>query len=146
MTFSDLWAPGVLVGAATVYHDQFLILRRSATESFLPGVWGIPAGKVQPGEDPRDACLRELCEETGLAGDIVDLMDYAVFSSQHEGDELSNLQLNFLVRVSEKDVRLSRSHSEYRWILLRDSENTLLDDFTKSIMKCAHHREAAEIS
>jgi 8-oxo-dGTP diphosphatase len=146
MTLSDLWAPGVLVGAATVYDDQFLLLRRSDSESFLPGVWGIPAGKVQPGEDPKEACLRELGEEAGLTGDVLGLMDYAVFSSRYNGNDLSNLQLNFLVRASENYVRLSPSHSEFRWISLEDSDNKLLDPFTRNIMKCAKRYEDVGIS
>lgn len=36
---------------------------RPAIESFT---WELPAGLVDPGEDPADGCMRELMEETGL--------------------------------------------------------------------------------
>ena len=129
----------ILAGAATVHSGgQFLLLRRSRRESFLPDVWGIPAGRVNPGEDPRAACARELTEETGLHGRAGQLIGYSTFQSRRNGVELSNVQLNFLVIVDDLDVRLDQaSHSDYRWISLDDLDNDLVDPFTREVMTAA---------
>lgn len=137
---SEQSTSNVLAGAATVHGGLFLLLRRSRRESFLPNVWGIPAGQVRHHEDPSEACRRELFEETGLRGEVVGLIGYSTFASTRGGVELSNLQLNFLVNVPDCDVSLNRaSHSEFRWISLDDTDSELLDEFTKEIMVSARH-------
>jgi 8-oxo-dGTP pyrophosphatase MutT (NUDIX family) len=139
MTKSMPWAAAnILAGAATVHDGLFLILKRSGRESFLPDAWGIPAGRIEQDEDPQDACTRELYEESGLGGKVVELLGYSMFSSKRNGVRLSNLQLNFLVLADNREVRLDdRSHSEYRWISLDDVENYFLDSFTRQIIESA---------
>jgi 8-oxo-dGTP pyrophosphatase MutT (NUDIX family) len=135
MTHETPRAFNVLVGAATVHDGSFLLLRRSARESFLPDAWGIPAGQMLYAEDPTDACLRELHEETGLHGEIIELIGYSMFRSRRAGTALSNVQLNFLVHVDDDKVKLNyNSHSECCWISLEDTESELVDAFTRDIM------------
>jgi 8-oxo-dGTP diphosphatase len=144
------WKFNVLSGAATVHQGAFLLLRRSVRESFLPDVWGIPAGQVHRDEDPRVACVRELREETGLDGQVVDQMGYSRFTSRRGAIELNNIQLNFLVVVPAEDVQLNpSSHSAFTWISLDDIYSGFLDDFTRTIMTSARqlwkeYRDPAE--
>ncbi len=64
--------PGV--GAAVVVWDEDgrLLLIKRAEGATRPGLWAIPAGYVDYGEDVRTAAARELYEETGLKADIGD--------------------------------------------------------------------------
>lgn len=64
--------PGV--GAAVVIFDEDarLLLVKRGPETTRPGLWSIPAGFVDYGEDVREAAARELEEETGLRAEIGD--------------------------------------------------------------------------
>ncbi len=44
---------------------RILLLRRSQGIPY-PGVWNLPAGKIDPGETPKEAAIREAVEEAGI--------------------------------------------------------------------------------
>ncbi|MFI9615715.1 (deoxy)nucleoside triphosphate pyrophosphohydrolase [Streptomyces sp. NPDC052023] len=60
----------VVVGAALLDGGRLLAARRSAPPE-LAGRWELPGGKVEPGEAPEAALVRELREELGVEAEAV---------------------------------------------------------------------------
>jgi 8-oxo-dGTP diphosphatase len=68
-------SPEVLVmGAAVVDRGRVLAARRTTPEH-ARGMWEFPGGKVEPGEDPDVAIVREIREELGCEVAVVDHLD-----------------------------------------------------------------------
>ncbi|MEU5703145.1 (deoxy)nucleoside triphosphate pyrophosphohydrolase [Streptomyces aurantiacus] len=61
----------VVVGAAVLIDGRLLAARRSAPVE-LAGRWELPGGKVEPGESPEQALVRELREELGVEAEPVE--------------------------------------------------------------------------
>ncbi len=68
---------------------------RPALEAFT---WELPAGLVDPGEDPQTACCRELLEETGFLTRSVRLLSTA----SPDTGRLSNRIHSFYVEAGER--------------------------------------------
>jgi len=66
----------VIVAAAILIEDGQVLLTQRKAGGHLAGAWEFPGGKVELGEDPKEALARELQEEVGLVvrvGEIVDV-------------------------------------------------------------------------
>lgn len=64
----DRWQP----------HAALLLTRRALTLRKHAGQWALPGGRLDPGETPEQAALRELAEEVGLhlgSGDLLGTLD-----------------------------------------------------------------------
>lgn len=79
--------PGV--GAAVVVwdEDRRLLLIQRGKSATKPGLWAIPAGYVDYGEEVREAAARELYEETGLEATVGEVVWVA--SNFHDPSKLT---------------------------------------------------------
>ncbi|WP_374942299.1 RNA pyrophosphohydrolase [Sphingomonas sp.] len=89
--------------------------------------WQMPQGGIDPGEDARDAAIRELGEETGIAPDLVELVAQApeelyydlppeLIGKVWKGKWRGQRQRWFLYRFlgEDRDVDIATAHPEFR--------------------------------
>jgi 8-oxo-dGTP pyrophosphatase MutT (NUDIX family) len=101
---------------------EILLIRRAAHRIF-PGLWQCVTGGIEPGERVPDAALREVQEETGLAGATIeavyDLDQVAPFYD--EGTDGVVVSAIFAVRVRGDAVPvLSHEHDAMQWVAAAD--------------------------
>ena len=99
-----------VVGAALIREGRCLVTRRGPGQD-QPGRWEFPGGKLEPGETPREALVRELAEELGIAAEVGELLGRGEATI---GDRRIRLRV-FEARWTEGRIR-PRQHDRYRWV------------------------------
>lgn len=88
---------------ALVVREGGLLLTRlsGASPVFAPGLWHLPGGGVDPGEQPVEALARELREETGLETAGARLLDARSYAVRRDGVAWHLTALFYAVDPSE---------------------------------------------
>ena len=76
------------VGAVVTDAAGRVLLRQQRQGHRL---WGLPGGRVRPGESPVQAAIRDVREETGMETDIVDLVGLYHLTGDTCGESLPDL-------------------------------------------------------
>ena len=108
--------PTTVVAAALLFdRGRLLICQRSARGPF-PNQWEFPGGKVEPGEAPRDALLRELAEELGITAEV----GAEVWSTDHQYPGYPPVRLHFFSVRRYSSVPENRVFQKILWVNLQD--------------------------
>jgi 8-oxo-dGTP diphosphatase len=115
--------PEVCVGAIAVDNDQILLIRRGRGPA--QGSWSVPGGRVEQGETLAEAVVRELREETGLAGVCNSLVGWV----ERIGDGFHFVILDFDVTVLDAGAPIAGDDAaEAAWVPLTDVADLCLVD------------------
>jgi 8-oxo-dGTP pyrophosphatase MutT (NUDIX family) len=93
-------------------------------------VWALPKGLVGEGEAPADTALREVTEETGVRGRLVEKLGDVRYVYVWEGERVFKIVSFYLVRYSAGrlgDITDEFRHevAETRWLPLEDAPRLL---------------------
>lgn len=125
--------PFKLVVRALIKNDkgEILILKRSIRSRSNPGLWELPGGKVEPGEDFEQALIREIKEETSL--DVS--LNHAIGVAQQNHPHRHSVHLIMKVDVKSGELKISDEHEEFQWASLNKIKTLKLANWVDTYLK-----------
>lgn len=113
--------------AAYLEIEGRLLILQNAEFKEEAGRWGVPAGKVEPGESPEEAVRRELFEETGISIESSAVVSLGVLYIRKP--YVRYVYHLFQITLDQKqEVRLSREHADARWASSKELKSLPLMD------------------
>ena len=104
-----------VVAALIVQNGKLLVCQRTRHQT-MPLKWEFPGGKIEEGEQPRDALRRELDEELGIQAKIGD----ELARIQHEYPNGGMVELRFYVVREYKGELENRIFKDIQWASATD--------------------------
>ncbi len=99
-----------VVAALIFQEDKILVCQRTRHQT-MPLKWEFPGGKIEEGEQPRDALHRELDEELGIDAKI----GQEVSRILHEYPGGGSVELRFFRVTEYKGIIENRIFRDLRW-------------------------------
>ena len=127
--------PFKLVVRALIKNEKgdILILKRSIHSRSNPGLWELPGGKVESGEDFDQALVREIKEETSL--DIS--LTKAIGVAQQDHPHRHSVHIIIMVDVDSGELKISDEHEDYKWASLEKIKTLKLANWMDTYLQ--HH-------
>lgn len=132
------FAARVEAAACYVESGGRLLLVRLGERKAERGKWSVPGGKLEKGEAPAQAAVRELWEETGIRAEGRVKGLGALYMRKPEVDYVFHM---FKVELEEKpEVLLSEEHVGYRWVSRGEAEKMELMEGGKEALAIYEER------
>lgn len=113
----------VTVGAIAVNDKGEILLVRRVPGLHRGNTYAIPGGFLDRDEDIKGAVLRELEEETGFKGEVIDLFRIND-SPLRPKEDRQNVDMIYLVKIIGGKEKLNPEVTEFKWV----NKYTLPDD------------------
>jgi 8-oxo-dGTP diphosphatase len=99
------------VVAAIILKDEKILVCQRTKHQTMPLKWEFPGGKIEEGEQPRDALRRELDEELGIDATIGD----EVARIRHEYKNGNSVELRFFVVLEFRGELENKIFRDMKW-------------------------------
>lgn len=129
-----------VITACAFIHQKFdgvekvFLPKRANTKKFLPGVYELPGGHIDFGEDPVVGLKREIDEEFGMEVEVGDPFFVFTYTNKIKGSH--SIEIVYFAKFTSNpdDIKLNpEDHSEFGWFAENElskvaNENKGIDD------------------
>ena len=108
--------PCLSIAAVFLVNDrqQTLLVRKQGTTAFMQ-----PGGKIEPNESPRQAALREVQEELGIALELEE--DWGCFHAPAANEARTNIEAHVFFARWNTPLQAHAELAEIRWVTLEEA-------------------------
>lgn len=99
-----------------IEDDRMLLVKRGREPG--KGLWAVPGGKVEWGEEMKEAARREVLEETGLVVEIGDI----VWVGEAIGDDHHLVLIDFAARAVGGTLAAADDAEDVRWVPIAEAD------------------------
>lgn len=124
----------IAITGIIIKDNKYLIVKRADHESFRPGWWTVPGGKLETSDYMErsvdigqhwynvmeDALRREVLEETGLK---IKNIQYLTSLAFIRPDKVPTICISFYANYDSGDVKLCEDMSDYKWVTLEEAKD-----------------------
>ena len=97
--------------------------------------WQFPKGWIEKGETAQSAALREIKEETGIIGEIIEKIDSSSWWFVKDGEKVFKTATYFLVKAKKDTGQFDEKEIERAiWFSFDEAKEKLTFDSTKKIL------------
>jgi len=112
------------------------------------GVWALPKGNLDEGESPAETAVREVWEETGVQGRLVEKLGDVRYVYTWAGERVFKVVSFYLLRagrgrIGEIDERMRGEVAEARWLPLDEAPALLAYEGEREMAAKARDRVTA---
>lgn len=125
--------------AVVVWQDERLLALRRPPDSSSPGSWNVVTGKLEAGEQPAQAALREVDEETSL---VVELAPAPVtaYAAEVQGEPM--VVIVYLAHHLGGEVTLNEENDAFAWLTPSEFESACpWPQLVQSVFEASRRRE-----
>jgi 8-oxo-dGTP diphosphatase len=109
----------VIQKAIIFYKDRILLIQRSSNDEYNPDKWDLPGGKIEHGETPEKALLREIMEETGIEANN----PLPMFAWSFNNFSIDSFAVIYQTKATSDKVVISSEHRNHKWVEKKDLGN-----------------------
>jgi 8-oxo-dGTP diphosphatase len=106
------------IAVAVVEHEGRFLIGQRPKGVPLAGLWEFPGGKIEPGETPETAAVRECLEETGLAVKPIGSMACQFHEYAYVSVELHFIECGLACDLGQPSMTTAKP--PFRWVLRED--------------------------